>query len=77
MSHSFGGTVELLPASDSPQEPTPRRGAFLVLPVVLLLIIGTALYAGYLMLRDPDSPYPDEWDAKIEPFAKIVETSVG
>ncbi len=67
----------MLPASDSPHEPKPRRGAFLVLPVVLLLIVGAAVYAGYLMLRSPDSPYPDAWDATIEPYAEVVESLRG
>jgi hypothetical protein len=67
----------MLPASDSPHDPKPRRGAFLVLPVILLLLVGSAAYAGYLMLRSPESPYPEKWDARIEPFAKVVEAQRG
>ena len=47
--------------------------------LVLLLIIGTCVVGGCAARSDDrrPNPYPDAWDAKIAPFAEIVEDERG
>jgi len=82
VSQSFGGMVEARPTPTSPDEP-PRGRAFAVVAtiLVLLLVVGVLAYGGVWLLRtyqlqgDPD--YPDHWDARVEPFVKVVEKQRG
>ena len=45
---------------------------------MLLLVVGAAAYGGWQVLaQDEPNPYPSAWDAKVEPFVKIVEKERG
>ena len=66
-----------MPATESPTDPKPRL-LLLAGVLVLLLIVGAAAYGGWRVLaHDEPNPYPSAWDAKVEPFVKIVEKERG
>ena len=68
----------MLGTGASPNEREPRRGAWLIVNLVFVLIVGTCVVRR--LPADPGAPgnrYPDAWDAKIAPFAEIVEDERG
>ena len=68
----------MLGTGASPNEREPRRGTWLIVNLVFVLIIGTCVVGGYLLIREPQgNSYPDAWDTKIAPFAEIVEDERG
>jgi len=68
----------MLGTGASPNERGPRRATWLIVNLVFVLIIGTCVVGGYLLIRGSEgNNYPDAWDTRIAPFAEIVEDERG
>ena len=68
----------MLGTGASPNEREPRRATWLIVNLVFVLIIGTCVVGGYLLIRGSEgNNYPDAWDTRIAPFAEIVEDERG